>query len=135
LRRRVVSVNHRILWIDDDEIVGRAMRRLLEGIGYSVTVVTDPVKAVEHFRADPSQFDIVVSDYTMPVKNGIQVAHEAHAIRPDIPILLLTGDVAIFDTVAGDPAFREVIAKPVTRADIAAAIGRCLDAGGKSGAK
>jgi len=112
----------RVLWIDDEELIGRAMRRLLEGLGYEVTTSTDPVRALELLRSDPSRFDVLVTDFTMPGRTGLEVAREARSIRPDLPVILLTGDVSVVPR--GDTAVREVISKPVTRDQIATALRR-----------
>jgi CheY-like chemotaxis protein len=64
---------------------------LLEHLGYRVTSHTDSVSALEVFRSNPNEFDLVVTDYTMPKLTGLDLAREVSRIRPDIPILLCTG--------------------------------------------
>jgi two-component system cell cycle sensor histidine kinase/response regulator CckA len=80
-----------ILYIDDEERLAHAVKRLLSILGYRCTVYSDPEIAVNAFRADPNQFDAVIADYTMPGLSGIDVAKALRAIRPNIPIALTSG--------------------------------------------
>jgi DNA-binding NarL/FixJ family response regulator len=52
---------------------------------------TDAEQAIEVFRADPSRIDLVVTDFSMPGRSGLDVARELLAIRPDICIVLVSG--------------------------------------------
>jgi CheY-like chemotaxis protein len=64
---------------------------LLEHLGYNVTSQTDSVKALEVFRSSPDEFDLVITEYTMPKLRGLDFAMEVLRIRPDMPIVLCTG--------------------------------------------
>ena len=80
-----------ILYIDDEERLANALKRLLTILGYRCTVYSDPVIAVNAFRANPQQFDAVIADVTMRGLSGIDVAKELRAIRPQIPLALTSG--------------------------------------------
>ena len=80
-----------ILCVDDDESIVFLMRRLLERHGYRVSGYTDPLEALEAVRADPAQFDLVVTDYTMPGMSGLDVARALREIRADLPVALASG--------------------------------------------
>jgi PAS domain S-box-containing protein len=80
-----------ILYIDDEERLAHALKRLLTILGYRCTVYSDPEVAVSAFRANPEQFDAVIADITMRGMSGIDVAKELRAIRPRIPIALTSG--------------------------------------------
>jgi PAS domain S-box-containing protein len=80
-----------ILYIDDEERLAHALKRLLSILGYRCTVYSDPEIAVNAFRANPEQFDAVIADITMPRLSGIDVAKELRAIRPQIPLALTSG--------------------------------------------
>jgi PAS domain S-box-containing protein len=79
------------MYIDDEEILGSAINRVLKLLGYRCSFYSDPRIALEAFRADPNQFDAVISDMTMPFLSGLDVAKEVHAIRPDVPVALTSG--------------------------------------------
>ena len=64
---------------------------MLSRLGYHATVCTSSVEALQTFQAVPWQFDVVITDQTMPVMTGERLARELRRIRPDIPIILCTG--------------------------------------------
>ena len=80
-----------IMYIDDEKGLGAAMKRVLGLLGYRCTFYSDPCIAVDSFRSNPYQFDAVLSDVTMPIMSGLDVAKELHAIRRDLPIALTSG--------------------------------------------
>jgi len=80
-----------ILYIDDEERLAQALKRLLTIMGYRCTVYSDPQAAVNAFRTDPDQFDAVIADITMRGLTGIEVAKALRAIRTRIPIALTSG--------------------------------------------
>ncbi|MBW1796685.1 MAG: response regulator, partial [Deltaproteobacteria bacterium] len=83
--------NERILFVDDEEPLVRMGQQMLERLGYHVTARTSSVEALEAFRAQPDRFDLVITDQTMPNMTGVELAKELMRIRPDIPIILITG--------------------------------------------
>jgi CheY-like chemotaxis protein len=83
--------SERILLVDDEPAVMEMGTILLEHLGYRVTSQTDSVSALEVFRSNPHEFDLVITDYTMPKLTGFDLAREVLRIRPDIPVLLCTG--------------------------------------------
>lgn len=94
------SSGDHVLYVDDDASLVYLVTCLLEGLGYRVTGCTDPVKALEIFRSDPKAFHAVVSDLSMPGMCGIEFAQELLTIRPDVPILMTSGDVRAEDAAA-----------------------------------
>ncbi len=86
-----------VLYVDDEEPLVFLMTRMLEQLGYKVTGCTDPEKALEMFRSGPQDFDVVVSDLSMPGMSGIDLARELLQIRPGIPILVASGYIRSAD--------------------------------------
>ena len=82
---------HRVLVVDDDPPVARAIGRMLDHAGYRVTVVEDAESALEEFQADPAAFDLVLTDQTLPRMRGDELTRALLAIRPALPILICTG--------------------------------------------
>ncbi len=80
-----------ILLVDDDEMVINVEKVLLEDLGYQVTAATNGQEALEIFSTNPTQFDLVLTDMTMPKMTGDQLARELIGISPQVPILLTTG--------------------------------------------
>lgn len=81
----------RILFIDDEQILVDLSKESLEELGYDVHVETDPVHALEIFRKYRDNFDLVITDKTMPRMTGFDVAREIKMIRGDMPIIMCSG--------------------------------------------
>jgi len=69
------------------------VERLLERLGYRVTCLHDPARAIEFVRAAPREIDIVVSDLNMPELSGLDVARALHGIRPELPVIISSGNL------------------------------------------
>ena len=87
----VEAVQGRILFVDDDQTVLSMGREILESFGYHVVTATNGQRALKSFKQDPSGFDALVSDYSMPERNGHELIREVVAIRKDIPCILCSG--------------------------------------------
>jgi EAL domain-containing protein (putative c-di-GMP-specific phosphodiesterase class I) len=87
----------RVLVVDDEPALRRSILRLLHAKGYEVIAAADGVEADELFRAH--SFDVVLSDISMPGCDGIQLLRSVHAINPDVPVVLITGEPAVSTAV------------------------------------
>lgn len=117
----------RILFVDDEEPLTRLGQRILENLGYQVRTQTSPVEAWAMFLQDPSFCDLVITDMAMPKMSGADLAQRILAVRPELPILLCSGFSETLDAQkAFDLGIREFLVKPVAKADLAAAVARCL---------
>ena len=83
--------NERILFVDDENDIIEMAKVMLEQYGYSITVTDSSLDALEIFRKSASDFDLVITDYTMPDMNGLELGKKLMSIRPDIPVILITG--------------------------------------------
>jgi PAS domain S-box-containing protein len=119
----------RVLLVDDEPTLAAMNKRRLEALGYEVTVDSDPERALATFRARPEAFDLVISDYLMPRLAGLDFAREAHNVRPEVPIALLTGyiDELPEETIRAS-GVRRLINKPVTIAELGIAVHELLRA-------
>ena len=118
----------RVLFIDDEEFLVEWGQSLLERLGYEVTAMNDSTEAFETFSSDPSQFDLVITDQTMPGITGLNLAREILKIRPDIPVILCSGhsDAVTLDTLK-EAGITEFLMKPLARKELAEIICRVLD--------
>jgi signal transduction histidine kinase/ActR/RegA family two-component response regulator len=80
-----------ILFVDDEAVLVHLGQELLKRLGYTVTGHTSGMEALNAFRAAPHQFDLVITDQTMPTMTGETLAKALRDIRPDLPIVLCTG--------------------------------------------
>ena len=117
-----------ILFVDDEASIAKMGSRSLESLGYSVTVRTSSVDALELFRSKPNAFDLVMTDMTMPNMTGDVLASELMSIRPDIPVILCTGySKKITEGMASQIGIKAFAYKPIVKADLAKIVRKVLD--------
>jgi CheY-like chemotaxis protein len=108
---------------DDEQALTRLMKAMLERRGFTVTTFSDSRQALEAFLAAPMDFDMVVTDQTMPGITGDELARRMIARRADLPILLCSGYSERIDAAtATELGVRRVLAKPVAMATLLQAI-------------
>jgi len=83
--------DERILLVDDQAMIVQLEKQMLDRLGYHVTTRTSSMDALEAFRMQPDEFDLVITDLTMPDMTGVKLAQKLMAIKPDIPVILCTG--------------------------------------------
>jgi PAS domain S-box-containing protein len=129
LPEETIPTGHeRILFIDDEEALVEMGEAILTDLGHEVLSRTSSREALALFRLDPAQFDLVITDQTMPEFTGIQLAKEITAIRSDIPIILCTGFGHRVDAdTAGAAGIKALSMKPLTKREIAKTIRKVLD--------
>lgn len=81
----------RILLVDDEESILSMAKRMLESLGYDVVAKSSSVEALETFKNKPDQFDLVITDQTMPNMSGEELIAELLRIKPDLSVILCTG--------------------------------------------
>jgi CheY-like chemotaxis protein len=103
-------------------------QEMLTGLGYRVESRTSRREALAILRLDPSRFDLVITDQTMPDMTGVELAREILALRADMPIIVCTGfsHAANEESVkaAGVKAF---VMKPLTKREIARTVRKVLN--------
>ena len=118
----------RILFVDDEAPIAKMVSQVLENLCYPVTTSTSSIEALELFQSKPNDFDLVVTDMTMPNLTGDKLAVELMKIRPDIPVILCTGySKKISDETASEIGIKAFAYKPVVKADLAKIIRKVLD--------
>jgi len=104
----------RILYVDDEEALVYLATRKLEHLGYKVSGFTDAETALREFRLRPGDFDLVVTDVSMPRMSGLELARELIALRPNIPVIATSGYVRPEDEAKAEQiGVREFLLKPV----------------------
>lgn len=117
----------RVLLVDDEPDALRAVERILIHLGCEVLAVSDPAQGLARFRAEPEGFDLVLCDVTMPGMTGDALATALLAVRPALPVLLMTGYSATVDQeVAARLGVRALLNKPLTPAELQAALSEAL---------
>ncbi len=105
-----------LLLIDDEELVREGTAEMLRDLGHTVHEAEGGSEALAKL-ADGLQVDAVISDYMMPRMNGAELARRLGELRPDLPILIVTGYAG-----SGLELRRPQLAKPFRQADLAAAL-------------
>ena len=118
----------KILIVDDDASIATLTQKRLEMLGYKTTAMTNSKEALELFRAEPNEYDLVITDQTMPNMTGEQLAKELLKIRPDIPIIICTGYSSRIDAEKADSiGIRAFVMKPVDNRELSRMVRRVLD--------
>jgi PAS domain S-box-containing protein len=120
--------SERILFVDDEQPIVDIAKQMVEQLGYSVVTRTSSLEALELFRTKPDEFDLVITDMTMPNMTGEELANELMFIRPDIPIILCTGfSRSVTEKKAKAMGIQAFIMKPILRQELAETIREVLD--------
>jgi EAL domain-containing protein (putative c-di-GMP-specific phosphodiesterase class I)/CheY-like chemotaxis protein len=115
----------RVLVIDDDTLVLRSLTRALSACHLQVTATEDPYKAMR--LVDTETYDAVLCDIRMPQMSGLAFARFVRAQRPELPILLMTGDPQLESALeAIEVGILEYLSKPIEPARIRSAVGRAV---------
>jgi CheY-like chemotaxis protein len=117
----------RILFIDDEEILAEMGKAMLERLGYQVTIRRSSIEALTTFQNTPDDFDLVITDQTMPFMTGSDLARRMLQIRPDLPIILCTGYSNLVDESSAKAlGIKEFALKPLTKGVIAKLVRNAL---------
>ncbi len=117
----------RVLFVDDVKLNANLGKLILEKKGCDVTIALSGQEAIDSFSASPESFDIIITDLNMPNMNGFKLSKKSLAIRPGIPILLVTGDDnAIDNELVESTGITEVLGKPLDGITLTDAIIRAI---------
>ena len=120
-----------LLIVDDEPLVRVGMARVLRLAGYDVTEAASGAEAIEAFRADPQRFRAVVLDLVMPVMGGRATYEALRALRPDVPVLLVSGYDANDEVHALlELGVRGFLAKPCSLQDLSSAVAAIISGSG-----
>ena len=122
----------RVLCVDDEAANAQLLERILRSLGYAVESFTSPQAALEAFRGRPRAFDLVITDLTMPLMSGVELAIEVLAARHQMPVLLITGfSGSITEEHAREIGMRGLLFKPFSLESLGQAVARCLEPGAR----
>jgi CheY-like chemotaxis protein len=106
----------------------KIVEKMLESLGYRVTVRTSAIEALEAFRNNPNGFDLVVTDLIMPRMSGLDLVERILEIRPGFPIVLCTGfSTKVSEEAAARQKVSKILNKPILRRELADAVRSALD--------
>ena len=122
----------RILFVDDEPVLVEIGGQMLQHLGYAVECVSDSVEALRIFQAAPGDFDLIITDMTMPHMTGDVLAREILKVKPDLPIIMATGFSELMtEEKAKRAGITDFLMKPLVVRELANVNRRVLDAGRK----
>ncbi|MFA6465916.1 MAG: ATP-binding protein, partial [Desulfurivibrionaceae bacterium] len=122
----------RILLVDDEEMLIRLGKSILQKLGHTVTAFSNSQDALDFFRQAPQAFDLLLTDQMMPGLTGLELAQQCLALRPELPVILATGySEAISKEQAQAQGISAILWKPVTINTMAETIQQALGSGAK----
>lgn len=117
----------RVMLVDDEPALVELNEELLAQLGYEPVGYTDARQAWSALEADPRGFDLLVTDEIMPGLNGTELADRVRRLRPDLPVLLLSGyGGPQLEARAREAGVRDVLSKPLQAGTLARALAAAL---------
>lgn len=118
----------RILFVDDEQAAVDMMTLMLTKLGFSIHAEKSPILALHRFIENPSAYDLVITDLTMPGMTGLELSETLRRSRPDLPIILMTGYGKNIDIAypLNKYGIGKLLKKPVKLAQLASAVNELL---------
>ncbi len=117
-----------VMIVDDEPTLVALAEEMLAGLGYEPVGFESSRVALRVFRAKPERFDLVLTDEAMPELVGTELAREIRLLRPDVPIVLMSGHGGTsLAHRAAAIGVQEVLHKPLQRVDLAESLARALN--------
>ena len=118
-----------ILVVDDDTELLKALSKVLKSDGYAVTAKPDALSAIQCIEAEDKQFDLVITDVSMPGMRGTALLTALKTAYPKIPVIVITafGDWDVYAHSLREGAF-EFLSKPIDKSELLACVRRALSA-------
>jgi PAS domain S-box-containing protein len=110
-----IGGTERILFVDDESAVLDIARQMMAHLGYQVSCCNNPLDALEQFRQAPKEFDLLITDLSMPNMTGDTLAKAILKLRPDMPVVLCSGfSDSLRDGNVRKIGIKKILAKPFT---------------------
>ncbi len=118
----------RILIVDDESLIVALQEAILSPFGYKITAKTSSEEILAVFKDNPNNFDLLITDQTMPGLSGVQLAREILRIRPDMPIIVCTGySATLTEKSAMEIGIKKYLTKPVEQKELVRSVRNVLD--------
>ena len=117
-----------ILIAEDEEALRLLYREHLESSGYIVTACDNGKEALALLKANPENYDLLLTDHSMPIMTGTELIKAVLKVKVDIPIILVTGyaDMESIDKVVSKNSYKCLV-KPVKRSVLLETVYRCIE--------
>jgi len=126
--KKPLKGDEHILFVDDEPEITFMGKKMLENLGYKVTISSDSLSAFEDFRLHPDKYALLVTDQNMPHVTGTELASRMRAIRPELKVIIITGySDNLSEEALAESGISEVILKPMILDDFSKTIRHVLD--------
>jgi signal transduction histidine kinase/ActR/RegA family two-component response regulator len=126
-KKPLKGVEH-ILFVDDEPEITFMGKKMLENLGYKVSISSDSTSALEEFRNNPGKYSLLVTDQNMPNMRGTDIALKMREIQPELKVIIITGySEHLSEEMLFQNGISEVILKPMILDDFSKIIRRVLD--------
>ncbi len=117
-----------ILLVDDDPPIVEWSTQLLSRLGYRVKGFCRPEDAMGEFKQNPSAYDLVITDLSMPGITGLELSNQMTGARPDLPVIICTGfSENLTQKVLADHGISSLVMKPMIAGELVRTIRQTLD--------
>jgi signal transduction histidine kinase/ActR/RegA family two-component response regulator len=128
LSKKLLKGDEYILFVDDEPEITFMGKKMLENLGYKVTISSNSLSALEEFNSRPSKYSLLVTDQNMPNMTGTELASRMKSIQPDLKVIIITGySDTLSEEALEKSGVTEVILKPMILDDFSKVIRRVLD--------
>jgi signal transduction histidine kinase/ActR/RegA family two-component response regulator len=128
LEKKPIKGDEHILFVDDEPEITFLGKKMLETLGYKVSIKSDSLSALDEFILDPDKYALLVTDQNMPDITGTELALKMKTIRPELKVIIITGFADnLSEEVLAHCGVAEVILKPMVLDDFSKVIRRVLD--------
>jgi signal transduction histidine kinase/ActR/RegA family two-component response regulator len=128
LTKTISKGNEHILFVDDEQEITYMGKKMLENLGYKVTIKSDSLSALEEFRSDPMKYSLLVTDQTMPNMFGTELAGKMKEINPNLKVIIITGYIEkLSEELIAKNGISEIIMKPIILSDFSRVVRKVLD--------
>jgi CheY-like chemotaxis protein len=117
-----------VMIVDDERPLVALTEEMLARLGYEPVGFDSSAAALQAFQAQPQRFDVILTDEAMPELTGTDLAREIRRLRPDVPIILMSGyGGAQLTTRAASNGVNEVLRKPLQSRELGESLARVLE--------
>ena len=117
-----------ILFVDDERDITYMGKKMLENLGYKVTIKNNAREALEEFKSNPDEFSLLVTDQTMPKMLGTELAEKMREINSKLKVIIITGYIdKLSNELTSNNGSYEIILKPLKLSEFSKVIRKVLD--------
>ena len=119
----------RVLFVDDEPVLGDVAKKMMQRLGYQAAVFQSSEAALAELSSTATPYDALITDLTMPTMTGIELALQALAVCPTLPIILVSGSSGQLTAAElRKLGIRELLSKPLDYGTLARVLSQVLQA-------